>query len=182
MKRILLSLFAAAALLFGGLAPAQVATDAGKTGIARAAHLLCSGTTALAVTGTLTETTLATCTVPAGAMGLTGSVRIETTWSYTNSANSKTLRVKFGGTSYLAVALTTSATGADVRIIRNRNSASSQIGNIGTGTPAYTLNSSAALPTSSVDTTAAVTILLTGQLANTGETITLEGYEVWLLQ
>lgn len=46
------------------------------------------------------ETTLATVSVPANSMGPNGSVIVTAVWSYTNSANVKTMRGRFGGTTF----------------------------------------------------------------------------------
>lgn len=152
--------------------------------VPRAGRLLAASAVAASVTGTATETALATITIPAGAMGLNGAVHIYTVWTITNSANSKTVRVRFGGaggTAYAALAATTSTSISDLRRIRNRNSASSQVGAFNAGGSVGLGANGNALTTSAVDTSAAVDIVLSGQLANTGETITLESYEVWLM-
>jgi hypothetical protein len=162
-----------------------VSADPTKTGISRSPHLLCaSAVVSMSVTGTLTETALATCTIPAGAMGLNGGVMIYSTWTVTNSANNKTTRIRLGGiggTAHNDTVWTTIATVPDARRIRNRNSASSQVGSTAAASGGGFSTTSGAVVTSSVDTTAAVDLVFTGQLANTGETITLESYEVWLL-
>jgi hypothetical protein len=148
------------------------------------AYVLAASGAAASITGTLTETTLAAVTVPANAMGTNGSVRITTVWSYTNSANNKIVRHTFGGTGYNTFTLTTTASGRIVTEICNRNATNSQVGfasGVGPGTAGAGLGfTSGANVTSAVNTTAAVTILITAQLANTGETITLESYRVEL--
>jgi hypothetical protein len=131
------------------------------------------------ITGTTTETTLASVTIPANAMGANGIVRVTTGWSHNSSASSKTLRVKFGGTTFGSGNITTNATTRDQRQIANRNATNSQIGT------ATTLggfaSSGSAIVTSTVDSTANVTLAITGQLTNTSETITLEYYLVELI-
>jgi hypothetical protein len=142
------------------------------------------GTTGAAVSGSAdtNENTLATVVVPAGAMGLNGLIRVQTLWTLTNSANNKTLRVKFGGTSFLDVALTTVASFADQRVIQNRNSVSSQIGKpTGNMSAGGWGTASSAVTTASIDTSAAVTILITGQKASAGETLTLESYLIEMI-
>lgn len=158
-----------------------VATDPRKTGVAAGPTLLAASAVAASITGTLTETALATIAVPPGAMGLNGGLQVWTTWTVTNSANNKTLRVRLGGIAgaqYMANVLTTSTSFNDIRRIRNRNSASSQVGGPASGTFGA---AGAAVVTSSLDTAAAQDISITAQLASAGETITLESYEVWLL-
>jgi hypothetical protein len=146
--------------------------------------LAASAATGMSHTGNTNETALATISIPGGAMGLNGGLLIYTTWTYTNSGNNKTLRVRFGGasgTQYLASTTTTTATLSDFRKIRNRNSASAQIGNTAGGAGSTFGTTASAVTTSSVDTTAAVDLVISAQLASAGETITLESYEVWLL-
>lgn len=127
------------------------------------------------------EQTLATLTtVAAGAMGLNGAVEIRSSWTSVNNANSKTARIKFGGTSYLSVGLTTSPVLGDVRRIRNRNSASAQVCSFSSGQGSFGVTT-AALVTSTVDTTAAVDILATGQLTNAADFLIFEMGETWLL-
>lgn len=127
-------------------------------------------------TGDLNETTLATVTIPAGAMGANGQVEIWTLWAFTGS-NTKTARVKFGGTTYASAAPTTHASGHLVSRIGNRNATNSQVGPVSVGTS----TSSLAPVTSAVDTTAAVNIEITGQLAAAGDSITLESYLITII-
>lgn len=133
-------------------------------------------------TGDTNETTLATITVPAGAMGANGFVRVFALYSFTNSVNAKTCRVRFngiGGTVYASAGLTSVATWRAEASIGNRNSASSQVGGPNNTTNTFS-SSTTAVSTSAVDTTSAVDIVLTGQLTNSGETIAIESYVVEL--
>src|SRR5688500_6060251 len=73
-------------------------------------YVLAQSAVAASHTGNTTETTLATVTVPANAIGANGRLRVTSLWSHTNSANSKTLRVRFGGaagTIYTSLTVTT---------------------------------------------------------------------------
>lgn len=137
---------------------------------------------AQSVTGTASETTLATITIPARSMGESGTLFITTVWSYTNSANAKSCRVRFSGasgTQFLAVSPTTTASMRAQCQIGNRASTSSQVGGP-SGATAFGVVAASPI-TSSVDTTVDTTVVITGQLANTGETLTLEAYTVELL-
>lgn len=145
-------------------------------------RVIAASAVAASHTGNTTETALATVQVPAGAMGPNGALRITTLWSYTNSANNKTLRIRFGGvsgTAHLGNFVTTTATLRHQQLIQNRNAQNSQIGGYLSVTP-FGANPGAAV-TSSVDTSAAADLVLSGQLANAGETVTLESYLVELL-
>jgi len=145
----------------------------------RSPIILAASNTAVPLTGTTNETALATITIPANLMGANGSLRIYTLWSYTNSANNKVLRARFGGiggTAYLGQIFTTTAACSDMRIIANNNATNAQKGwNIN---GSLLGSSSGALATGAVDTTASTTLVISGTLANSGETITLEAYIV----
>jgi hypothetical protein len=105
-------------------------------------------------------------------MGPNGRVRITSLWSGTNSANAKTMRHKFGGVNYFAQNLIAQQGWRHENEISNRNAVNSQVGNTNNA-----VGSLAGVPnTSAVDTSSAVTLLMTGQLSNAGETITLESY------
>lgn len=158
-----------------------VATDPRKTGINAGMTQLASSAVAVSVTGTTNETVLATITIPAGAMGINGGVMIHSAWTITNNANTKTLRIRLNGiagTAYLSQSPASVLSFIDFgRRIRNRNSASSQVGIINsTGS-----TSGGAVVTSSIDTTVSVDLVITAQLGVGTDTATLESYEVWLL-
>lgn len=128
----------------------------------------------------VTEDTLATITVPANIMGANGVLRIVTAWTYTNSVNNKTLRVKWGGTAWHTYTVTTTAVFLDLLLIANQNATNSQFSS-GQNASAYGASTNANT-TASVDTTAATTITITGQKASSGETLTLNGYTVEVLR
>lgn len=160
-----------------------VATDTRKTGISAGPTLLAASAVAVSHTGNTNETALATVSIPGGAMGPNGGIEVRVTFTYTNSANNKTMRVRFGGisgTQYAVNTVTTSAMQTGTFRIRNRNSASSQVSSHANSlgsTGATTANPT----TSAVDTSVAVDLVMTGQLVNTGESIAVDSYEVWLL-
>ncbi len=129
---------------------------------------------AASITGTLTETTLGTFSIPAGAMGPNGQIEITSLWQSTSSANNKTFKVNFGAsTAWTATVTTTSAEQAYTRVA-NRNATNSQVVWINAG--GYGSGTNASVVTFAVNSASAVTVNLTGTLANTGETITLESW------
>lgn len=145
--------------------------------------IIAASAVAVPHTGNTNETTLATVAIPAGAMGLNGSLRVTTLWSCTNSGNNKTMRARLGGiggSAFLAAVATTSASMRVMSILSNRDAANSQVG-FPSGNSAGTGTSTGAIFTSAVDTSAEQTLVLTAQLASAGETITLESYQVELL-
>jgi hypothetical protein len=145
-------------------------------------QVLAQSYVAVSHTGTTGEVTLGTYTLPANRMGANGAVKVTAHWSYTSSGNNKVPRIRFGGS--LAAGTTETATAQRMTqiIIGNRNSLSSQIVSA-TGNTTFTgfgvVN--VAATTLSIDTTADRAIAITGQLANTGETITLESYVIELM-
>jgi len=134
---------------------------------------------AVPLTGTTSETALVSVTIPAGSLGANGSIRITALLSYTNSANNKTIRVRFGdtlsGTVFAQSTLTTTTATRLTLTIHNRNSAASQIGGLVNGSLGGTASANI---TGAIDTTASQTLTISGQLASSGENITLESYVV----
>lgn len=130
------------------------------------------------------ENILGTVTIPAGIMGTSGQLIINSTWTYSNSASAKTLRIRFGGiggTIYLTTAPTTTLTYRDFRTIANNNAANAQVsGTSAVASTGFQLDNAANI-TSSVDTTAETTLVFTGQKASAGDTLTLQQYSVQLL-
>lgn len=129
----------------------------------------------LSHTGDTSLTTLATVTVPANTLGANGTLRVTVLWDYTNSGNAKTLIISYGGTTYYQVAPTTNQIRrSQVQIVNIATN--SQVGGP-SGIDGFTTASTSPV-TSSVDTTASTTLLIRCQLANSGETITLDYYVV----
>lgn len=135
------------------------------------------------LTGTVAETSLQTVKITKNTMGATGRLRVSTLWTVTNSANNKTLRVRFGGMSGTIFHAETITTVRTVRItteFENRDVPNAQVGPpsdiVGFG------QSTNNVVTSALDTFANdVDLCLTGQLASSGETITLEAFMIELL-
>lgn len=127
---------------------------------------------AVVLTGTTSATTLATITIPAGLIGANGKVKFYPLWSNTNNANTKTLRVIVGGsTGYTGVAQNSVHNGG-LLILRNFNSESVQ--RMSSGLVAGLGSSTGSIASLTVDTTAEVIVTITGQLANSADTMTLE--------
>lgn len=132
------------------------------------------------VTGTTTNTQLYEVIVPAGLMSPNGQLEIVSAWSYTNSANNKTLRLYFGlfgFAAYISRGETTTTSCQYYTTIRNSNSLTSQVGLNG-ATAGGIGASSNTIPTSNRDTTQAQSLLFGAQLAVGTETITLKGLKV----
>lgn len=133
-------------------------------------------------TGNTSETPLATVTLPGGAMGANGILRITCLWSMSATTNTKTLRVRFGGaggSGIVSMGVGSSNASAWVhRVVQNRGAENSQVmppTNLGTG---YSVSSNTP-GAMTRDTAVAQDIVFSGQLSNAGETVTLES---WLVE
>lgn len=134
----------------------------------------------VSVTGTTTITQLDSVNIPAGLMSANGQIEILTLWSYTNSANAKTIRVYLGavlGTSFMSRAETATVGSQMLTVIRAANSTTAQkgannniIGGLGI--------SNAGITSSTFDMSLVQPIIFTGTLALSTETITLKGYKI----
>lgn len=138
----------------------------------------CKSAVAVVLTGTTAETTLATCTLPGNTMGPNGQVEIVgALFSFTNNANTKTPRFKFGSLTFQSSASSGTAGQQIAGRVANRNATNAQVAFAGSGTGFGTSTSNAPV-TSAIDTTANVDITITGQLANSADTMTLESYMI----
>lgn len=146
-------------------------------------YVLARSAVAVSCPADTTEDTLATIAVPANAMGANGLVRLTTHWSMTSSANNKTGRVRLGGTSGTAHQSAVWTTTAAARLkgeVANRGAVNSQVGGQESLTTAAGVT--AVVTTSAIDTSVATSLVITGQKASSGETLTLESYLVELFQ
>lgn len=153
--------------------------------IARVASpiVLAQSNVAVSLTGTTNETILATVPVPGGSMGLNGSIRVTSVWSYTNSANAKRNRARLGGIAGALFQDNSNTTTASARLmtqIANRNSQSSQVSFVASASGGFG-SSTGTIPTFAINTAVSQDLVLTGLLVNAGETITLESYLVELI-
>lgn len=124
------------------------------------------------------EDILASIAIPAGAMGLSGMLRLKAAFLFTNNANNKTIRARLGGiggTILVSNTLTTQVFFNFDLNIWNRNAANSQGAyyNAWQGGGASAA-SSAGMTTAAIDTSAATTLVITGQKANGADSLTLE--------
>ena len=115
--------------------------------------------TPVVLTGTTSETTMLTTSIPASLMNKRGRAMIFVLLSLTNNANAKTVRVKIGGQTVVATASTNQNILGLSGWLLNLNSETSQ------------KNSSATSFT--IDTTIANDLVITGLLANAGDTVTI---------
>lgn len=133
----------------------------------------------VAVTGTTDETVLASITVPGGLMGPHGALRIRAKWFYTNSANTKTLKLTLGSATVNSLPKTTTSNDIWDATIENRGVLDQQLG---FGYTIPLLNGSGNFPTFSVDTRSDLVLQFRGILTNPGEMVRLESYSVEVLR
>jgi len=144
--------------------------------------LLAKSGAASALTGSTSETTLATITIPANTLGTNGFLRVTSLWTMTNNANNKTPRVRLGGlsgTQLASLALTTIANARLETVLIAANATNAQVAT--TWEPRGTdqlVSGAASIVSSAIDMTASQDLVLTGQLANSADTLTLVGYIV----
>lgn len=131
------------------------------------------------VAGDATEANVVAVTIPGGVLGPNGVLRVTALWTYSNSASTKAMRIRFGGLAGSVYQSTTATTAAAVRqttSVWNTNTQSAQAGlaaSVVENTATATAN-----VTSAVDTSADTTVNFTAAwgAAASGENITLRGY------
>lgn len=135
------------------------------------------------LTGTTSETVLATVSLPPiGANGMVGIYMLFT--ATVNNANVKTGRARLtniSGTVIGQASLASFRTANREILLANRNSVSSQATFAG-GTGTTLGGTTVAITTASVDTSAGLDIVFTGQLASASDTMELETYLVSILR
>jgi hypothetical protein len=165
-----------------GATDVQAAIAALADAAAGTMRILAQSAVGATLSGSTAETALASVSIPAGAMGANGFIRVTSQWSNNNNGNNKTGRIRFGGLSgtlYFIFTNSTQITYLDVpRTISNVNAENAQKGR---GTQATGAGGSGnAIVTSTLDTSAAVELVFTGQLANAADSLVLESYVVEL--
>lgn len=146
-----------------------------------------SGTPA-SVTATTAEEVLATITVPAGAMGSNGRIAVDYSLTLTGSGNLKTWRVRINtvGNGLTGTVMGDGSTISAASISGHQwagiqaRTATTQVGLQGGATNVNWNTSATALATATIDTTAPWEIVITGQKASSGETLTLEAFSAVL--
>jgi hypothetical protein len=121
----------------------------------------------LTVTGTTAETTLLATSIPAGFINKRGRLNVLGLMILTNNANLKTLKVKFGGQTLATVTSTSQAALGFSIWLLSLNSETAQRNNNATS---FT-----------IDTTIANDLVITGQLANSADTLTLVALSVEII-
>lgn len=123
--------------------------------------------TPVVLTGTTSETTMLTVSIPASLMNKRGRANVIVLLSLTNNANAKTVKVKVGGATIATVTSTNQNLLGLSAWLLNLNSETSQ------------RNNSASSFT--IDTTIANDLVITCQLANAGDTVTVNTVSVEII-
>ena len=135
------------------------------------------------LTTVTTETVLSEFTLNKKLASPNMTIVVNSLWSMNNSANIKTPRVRFGGiagTEYVNPQIASNSSFQPECLIRFRNALNSQIAMAGTQWSSYSATGGAVV-TSSLDMTVNdAAIVLSGQLANAADYLTLRGYTITL--
>ena len=145
------------------------------------AFVLYSNLATTSLTGTTTETTLATIQIKGGVLGVNGKLRFYIVGTVTNNANAKSFRLKHAATPLWQVAYTT-AVGVTAQILfLNKNSESSQVTSLYNSSILSGSTSTVVTP-SAIDTSADFSLTITGQLANSADSMEFTAIFVEVMQ
>jgi len=180
MHRILIGIVTGAALALVLSIPAFGAGTVVYGGVQ--SPVVCQSAVKSGVGGTLSETTIATCTIPAGKIGPNGALRLTYRLSYTGLTNNKTYAIKWGGSTLMsktrngasqindALQLVWMNRGSESSQVELTNSAASASFSATNGTAQQTYSINTAL-----DTTFSITGTTTLEAAKTTTAITGNG-------
>jgi len=136
------------------------------------------------ITGTLLETTISTYTLPGGIMSKIGSIDLYVLFSSTNSASSKSLRIRhsdvgsIAGVQYYNTGFSTISSIQAFCSINSNNSTNQQKGYGLFGVSSGLGLTASVLVTNNRDMSLPSDITLTGQLSNTGEFLGVTSWSV----
>lgn len=108
-----------------------------------------------------------------GTLGVNDGIQFTTFYTFTSSANTKTIEIDFGSTNIFQLALTANLLNLRIGYIFNQNSLSSQKSSRLAGTQDLSISSIANLVVSSENTANDLTISFYGTLTNIGESVGL---------
>jgi len=159
-------------------------TDRGAAAALLIPYILAKSAVPVSSTNDTNETAFATVSIAAAALGNNGQLRVHTNWICTNNGNAKTVRVRYSGASgftFLSQNISTTAGCSAVTHIGQNNSTFAQVGSsqgvLSTGTGFASSQGSTAV----ADTSAATSLVITGQKGTGTDTLTLNSYVVELL-
>ena len=135
------------------------------------------------LTGSTSETLLSNFMFPSKLASPKMTIVVNSVWSMNNSANIKTPRVRFGGITgaeYVNPQIASNSSLQSECLIRFKNALNSQVGMASTQWPAYSVGGGATVASSLDMSVNDADIVLTGQLANAADNLTLRAYTVTL--
>ena len=133
------------------------------------------------LTGTVAETQSAAVTIPANTLGATGCLRVTGIMTGTGTAGTKSVRVKFGGTTCYAVANASTVLSHSFSFVIFNKTTATQVALAVGAAVGYGASNTTSV-TGSIDTTADVTLQFTSQLGNSGDTMVLDRYLVEVIK
>jgi hypothetical protein len=143
--------------------------------VSRPIEILAGSAVATSCALTAVDEVLASFNIPGGILGVNSVLQIEPLWTFSSSANNKTLRIKIGGTTVYSATRTTSIKEAPLFVLANRNSLTKQIKPYD---DVYVAAGSNAPATYTIDFSVLNTLEITGQRANGGDSLVLEYYRL----
>lgn len=163
-----------------GVSPGLVVVSDGTRWICDGVQVLAQSAVAVSGAADTNENALATITIPADLLGPSGMLRLRSALTWTNSANNKTLRIRFSGAAGTILYTSTVTTGGGevVYVGHMANIATNSQVFRGVSEGSTTQNSGG---TSTVDTTATTTLLITAQKVTGSETVTLNRFSLEIL-
>ena len=177
----------------GTAAAAGTFTTVTPTTYVHGATVLCQSNVAATTAGTVSEYNLASCAVPANAMGTNGVLEVIVAWSLGNNANTKMGTLRYSttsctpgatcssGTSLASTGFTASTVAAQTTIkIRETNAASAQITVGAQQTPYSAGIVGASVVSSTITTTATSYVNIDCASATTATDCGIYGYQVIL--
>ena len=145
------------------------------------AFVLYSNLTTTSLTGTTAETTLATIPIKGGVLGVNGKLRFYILGTVTNNANNKFFRLRHASTLLWQVAHTTAVGVTSQILFLNKNSESSQVTSL-YNSSILSGSASTAVTPSSIATSADFSLTITGQLANSADSMEFTAIFVEIMQ
>lgn len=121
------------------------------------------------------EQTAYTLEIPANTLGENGGIRVTSLWSMTNNANAKTVRYYYGAFNFTSINNANGGSAETMSRFQNFGATNVQRGFNPTSSATYPGTSTAAILTGTVDSTAAVNLIITGQKASAGDSMILVG-------
>jgi hypothetical protein len=143
--------------------------------ISRPIEILSGSAMATSCTTAAIDEVLASFTIAPGILGVNSVLQIEPLWTFTSSVNNKVLKIKIGGTTVYSATRTASVKEAPLFVLANRGALASQIQPYDSG---YVTAGLIEPATYAIDFSRDQYVEISGQRANSADTLTLEYYRI----